>query len=40
MITIGSTIEDAHSTNERLKISSVNPIWNFLIALLKNISQN
>jgi len=39
MIAIGPTIEDGHSPNERLKISSVNIIWNFLIELIKNLSQ-
>ena len=40
MIAIGPTIENAHSPSERLKISSVNTIWNFLIVLIKNLSQN
>ncbi|MFX0000725.1 MAG: beta-Ala-His dipeptidase [Candidatus Hermodarchaeota archaeon] len=40
MIAIGPTIKDVHSPSERLKISSVNNIWNFLIELIKNLSQN
>ncbi|MFX1588795.1 MAG: beta-Ala-His dipeptidase [Promethearchaeota archaeon] len=37
MIAIGPTIKDAHSPSERLKISSVEKIWKFLITLLNNI---
>ncbi len=40
MIAIGATIENVHTPNERLKISSVERIWKFLIALIKNISQS
>jgi dipeptidase D len=34
MIAIGPTIENAHSTNERLHIPSVGNLWRFLTALL------
>jgi dipeptidase D len=37
MISFGPTIEGAHSPNERVKISSVENCWNFLVALLKRI---
>ncbi len=37
MIAIGPTIEDVHSPSERLKISSVDRIWRFLIALITNL---
>ncbi|MFX0180570.1 MAG: beta-Ala-His dipeptidase [Candidatus Hodarchaeota archaeon] len=37
IIAIGPTIKDGHSPNERLKISSVEKIWKFLITLLNNI---
>ncbi len=37
MIAIGPTIKDGHSPDERLKISSVEKIWKFLINLLNNI---
>jgi dipeptidase D len=39
MISIGTNIEQAHSPNERLSISSVNRYWEFLTALLANIPQ-
>ncbi|MFW9772196.1 MAG: beta-Ala-His dipeptidase [Candidatus Thorarchaeota archaeon] len=39
MISIGPTIKDGHSPNERLKISSVEKIWRFLIAILNNIKR-
>ncbi|MFX1434384.1 MAG: beta-Ala-His dipeptidase [Promethearchaeota archaeon] len=37
MIAVGPTIKDGHSPDERLKISSVEKIWKFLINLLNNI---
>jgi len=37
MVAIGPTIKDAHSPNERLKISSVEKIWKLLIILLNNL---
>ncbi len=37
MVAIGPTIKDAHSPNERLKISSVEKIWKLLISLLNNL---
>lgn len=40
MIAIGPTIKDGHSPDERLKISSVEKIWKFLISLLNNIKRN
>ena len=38
MISIGPTTEGAHSPDERLKIKSVEKVWNLLINLLKKIS--
>jgi dipeptidase D len=38
MISIGPTTEGAHSPDERLKIKSVEKVWNLLIELLKKIS--
>ncbi|MFX0024944.1 MAG: beta-Ala-His dipeptidase [Candidatus Hermodarchaeota archaeon] len=37
IISIGPDITDVHSPDERLKIKSVERIWNFLIALLKKL---
>jgi len=37
MISFGPTIEGAHSPDERVKISSVENCWNFLVELLKRI---
>jgi len=37
MISFGPTIEGAHSPDERVKISSVENCWNFLLELLKRI---
>ncbi|MFX1583602.1 MAG: beta-Ala-His dipeptidase [Promethearchaeota archaeon] len=37
IISIGPDIIDVHSPDERLKINSVEKIWNFLIALLKKL---
>jgi dipeptidase D len=36
-ISIGVTILNAHSTEERLKVSSVQRIWKFLIIFLGNL---
>ena len=38
MISIGPTIEGAHSPDERLLIKSVEKVWNFLIKLLTKLS--
>ncbi|MFX1394124.1 MAG: beta-Ala-His dipeptidase [Promethearchaeota archaeon] len=38
MISIGPTMANGHSPDERLKISSVEKIWTFLIKLLKNLT--
>jgi dipeptidase D len=38
MISIGPTIEGPHSPDERLKIKSVEKIWNFLLKLLEKIT--
>ena len=35
MISIGPTIENPHSPDERLHVPSVAKIWDFLVALLK-----
>jgi dipeptidase D len=37
IISIGPTIIDGHSPDERLKIKSAEKIWNFLISLLKKL---
>ncbi|MFX1338166.1 MAG: beta-Ala-His dipeptidase [Promethearchaeota archaeon] len=37
MISLGPTVEGAHSPEERLKIQSVEKIWKFLIKLLNNL---
>ncbi|MFX1259668.1 MAG: beta-Ala-His dipeptidase, partial [Promethearchaeota archaeon] len=37
MISIGPTVEGAHSPNERLRIKDVEKIWRFLISLLKKL---
>jgi len=39
MICIGPTIIGAHSTDERLQISSVENIWKFLVAFLKKLAE-
>jgi dipeptidase D len=36
MISMGPTIEDAHSPSERLNIESVNRVWEFLVAFLES----
>ena len=36
-IAIGPTTRDVHSPNERLKVSSIEKTWNFLIAILKKL---
>ncbi len=38
MISFGPTIEQAHSPNERLEISSVQRFWKYLVALLRHTS--
>ncbi len=38
MISLGPTIEDAHSPDERMEIASVKKFWDFLNALLERIS--
>ena len=37
MISFGPTIQGAHSPNERVHITSVANIWNYLLELLKRI---
>ncbi len=37
MISFGPTVEGGHSPDERLKIQSINKMWNFLIKLLENL---
>jgi dipeptidase D len=37
MISIGPTMTDVHSPNERLNIPSVAKWWDFLVKLLENI---
>jgi dipeptidase D len=37
MLSIGPTIKDPHTPNERLYITSIEKIWSFLVELLKNI---
>ncbi|EJO5348622.1 aminoacyl-histidine dipeptidase [Clostridium botulinum] len=37
MISFGPDLDDVHTPNEHLSISSVERIWNFLVELLKNI---
>ncbi|NVM46923.1 MAG: M20/M25/M40 family metallo-hydrolase [Candidatus Lokiarchaeota archaeon] len=39
IISIGPTILGAHSTDERLKVSSALKIWKFLVAFLKKLSE-
>ena len=38
MISIGPTMESPHSPDERLKISSIEKFWNFLIKLLSSLN--
>jgi len=38
MISLGPTLKNPHSPDERLKIASIEKFWNFLIKLLKNLS--
>ena len=40
MIATGPNIEDIHALIGCLRLSSVDTIWNFLIELIKNLSQN
>jgi len=40
MISIGATIHDAHSPQERLYIPSLHRIWSFLVELLKSYTIN
>ncbi len=37
MISLGPTINDLHSPDEKLKISDLDKVWDFLVALLKTI---
>jgi len=39
MISFGPTIEGAHSPDEKVKISSVQKFWNFLLEILKHIPE-
>lgn len=39
MISIGPTILGAHSPSERLEIDSVRKVWDFLLAILRNITR-
>jgi len=36
MVAIGPTIENAHTTNERLKIADINPIYQILLNIIEN----
>lgn len=38
-LSFGPTIHDPHTTNETVEISSIEPCWQFLVKLLKNIEQ-
>jgi dipeptidase D len=40
MISLGATIQNPHSPNERLNISSVGMVWDYLVAFLKASLQN
>ena len=37
MISIGPTINGAHSPDERLKISSIKRVWDFLLSIIAEI---
>ena len=37
MISLGPTIENAHSPDERASLSSIGKTWRFLLALLESI---
>ena len=39
MISLGPTIENPHSPDERLYIPSLEAVWTFLVALLKSYGQ-
>lgn len=39
MLSFGPNLKDVHSPAERVQISSVNNVWNFLIEILKNIPE-
>lgn len=39
MISFGPNLKDVHSPAERVQISSVKNIWNFLLEVLKNIPE-
>jgi dipeptidase D len=39
MISLGPTIENPHSPDERLHIPSVERVWSFLVALLKSYGE-
>jgi dipeptidase D len=36
MLSLGATLENPHSPNERLYIPSLSRIWDFLVALLRS----
>jgi dipeptidase D len=40
MISLGPTIEDPHSPDERLHIPSVERVWTFLVTLLQSYKNN
>ena len=39
MVSLGPTIEGAHSPDERVEIASVQKFWNLLLKILKNLSE-
>ncbi|HPD33301.1 MAG TPA: M20/M25/M40 family metallo-hydrolase, partial [Candidatus Kapabacteria bacterium] len=39
MLSIGPNLFDVHTPDERVQISSVKNVWNYLIELLKNIPE-
>jgi len=39
MISFGPTIHGAHSPDERVKISSVQKFWKYLLAILEDIPE-
>ena len=38
-ISIGPNTYDAHTPNEHISISSIQNVWDYLIALLENMNQ-
>jgi dipeptidase D len=40
MLSIGATIHNAHSPQEKLSLSSVDKLWTFLVALLQDLTLN